>query len=152
MLSSLGSLHSASLAGIALNSFCSHTWIINIGATNNICCSLDFFGSYKSCHIPLHVQLPNNTTAFAIHIGNDYFSPNFLLDNVFYIPSFKFNLLSVSQLTKLNKYQVIFSSNSCEFQNVYGEKKISEGRFHEGLLLPTTPCSIFLYFPNSFNA
>lgn len=104
MLSSLGSLHSASLAGIALNSFCSHTWIINIGATNNICCSLDFFGSHKSCHIPLHVQLPNNTIAFAVHIGNAYFSPNFLLDNVFYIPSFKFNLLSASQLTKSNKY------------------------------------------------
>ena len=115
MLSSSGSLHTMNLASIALNSSLSHTWIIDTGAINHMCSSLDFFHTYEPCHVPLHVQLPDGTVAQVTHIGKVSFSPDFLLDKVFYIPSFKFNLLSVSQLTKSNRYRVIFSSNFCEF-------------------------------------
>lgn len=104
MLFSPGSLHLASLAGTIFNSSFFHTWIIDTGATNHMCCSLHFFSSYKSCLIPLHVQLLDDTITLVTHIWKVYFSPDFLLENVFYIPSFKFNLLSVSQLTKSNKY------------------------------------------------
>ena len=141
MLSSSGSLHTANLAGIALNSSLSHTWIIDTGATNHMCSSLDFFHSYEPCHVPLHVQLPDGTVAQVTHIGKVSFSPDFLLDKVFYIPSFKFNLLSVSQLTKSNRYKVIFSSNFCECQDLYTKKQIGKGRLREGLFYIQLPAA-----------
>lgn len=122
MLSSSDNLHTANLAGIALNSSLSHTWIIDTGATNHMCSSLDFFHAYEPCHVLLHVQLPDSTVAQVTHIRKVSFSPDFVLDKVFYISSFKFNLLSVSQLTKSNRYKVIFSSNFSEFQDLYMKK------------------------------
>ena len=92
------------------------------------------------------------------HIGKVLFSPDFLLDNVFYIPSFKFNLLLVSQLTKSikfnlllvsqltksNRYYVIFSFNSCEFQDMYTKKKIGKGKLHDDPFLHTISSPIWL--------
>lgn len=60
-------------------------------------------------------RLPNVTIALVTHIGILSFSPDFLLDNMFDIPSFKFNPLSISQLIKSKKFQVICSSDSFEF-------------------------------------
>lgn len=137
MLSSPGSLHSASLASTALNSYFSHTWVIDTGTTNHMCCFLKFFISYKSCRIPLLVQLPNGTIAFALIYERFLFHQIFYQIMFFYIPSFKFNLLLVSQLTKSNRYHVIFSFNSCEFQDLYTKKKIGKGKLHEDPFLHT---------------
>lgn len=151
MLSSPSSLHSASLASTALNSYFSHTWIIDTGTMNHMCCFLKFFISYKSCRIPLLVQLPNGTIAFALIQERFIFHQIFYQIIFFYIPSFKFNLLLVSQLTKSikfnlllvsqltksNRYHVIFSFDSCEFQDLYTKKKIGKGKLHEDPFLHT---------------
>nr|KYP39162.1 hypothetical protein KK1_039541 [Cajanus cajan] len=49
------------------------------------------------------------------HIGTICCSPSLTLTNVFYIPTFKFNLLSISQLTNPTNCDAIFSSIECIF-------------------------------------
>ena len=55
------------------------------------------------------------------------------ITNVFYIPSFKYNLLSSSQLTKSIHCDVIFSSFGCYFQDHTTKKTIGWDSAQHGL-------------------
>ncbi|KAJ0085501.1 hypothetical protein Patl1_07466 [Pistacia atlantica] len=61
------------------------------------------------------VQLPDGSHTLVTHIGTVHCSPSLILTNVFHIPSFKFNLLSISQLTNSTNCDVFFSSSECIF-------------------------------------
>ena len=87
---------SANLAGTALTCF-SFKWIIDSGASNHICTSLSLFSSYMAVTKNIFVQLPDGSQARVTHIGTVCCSNTLKLSNVFHIPSFKFNLLSISQ-------------------------------------------------------
>ena len=67
------------------------------------------------------------------HIGTVHCSSSLTLTNVFHIPSFKFNLLSISQLTKSINCDVIFSSSECIFQDRAIKNKIGRGSARNGL-------------------
>ncbi|CAN1192891.1 hypothetical protein LINPERHAP2_LOCUS41754 [Linum perenne] len=72
--------------------------IIDIGASDHMCCSLTHFIETK----PLantFVTLPNGHKVSANHIGIIRTSGGLILTNVLHIPSFTFNLISVSKLT-----------------------------------------------------
>ena len=60
-----------------------------------------------------HVNLPNGETALVTHIGTVQISEKLILYNVLCVPSFIFNLLSVSQLAKSILYCLIFFGNLC---------------------------------------
>lgn len=115
MLSSGSITPNSNLAGISLFSHSSSVWIVDSGATNHMCSSLSLFSSYHACSIVSSVKLPDGTDSPITHIGSVTISPTLQLQNVFYVPSFKFNLLSVSQLTKSHQYSVTFSDDSCVF-------------------------------------
>ncbi|KAJ0085512.1 hypothetical protein Patl1_07285 [Pistacia atlantica] len=79
------------------------------------------------------VQLPDGSHAPVTHIGTIHYSPSLILTNVFHIPSFKFNLLSISQLTNSTNCDVFFSSSKCIFQDGATKKKIGRGSARNGL-------------------
>lgn len=60
------------------------------------------------------VQLPDGFQASVTHIDTVHCSSSLALTNIFHISSVKFNLLSISQLTKSTNYDVTFS-----FLNLY---------------------------------
>ncbi|KAF7143763.1 hypothetical protein RHSIM_Rhsim05G0166600 [Rhododendron simsii] len=86
--------HNSNLAGIALSIPPTSVWIIDTGATNHMCSSLTLFTTYKSCPTQSFVQLPDGSSTQITHIGTIKLSPTLALENVFHIPSFKYNLLS----------------------------------------------------------
>lgn len=117
-----GSINSqANLAGIALT-VPSNSWIIDIGATSHMCSSLALFSFYTPLTDSYYVQLSNGFQSQVTHIGNVNFTPHFQLEHVYYIPSFKFNLLSVSQLTKTHSYSVTFFHDRCVFSGPVREE------------------------------
>lgn len=87
------------------------SWVLDTGATHHICCALNLFHFY----IPTTsiVTLPNNSDVPATRVGTVHLSPEFILENVLYVPQFHFNLIYVSSLTKSMYYSVIFSHDSC---------------------------------------
>lgn len=117
----------------ALSVLPNSVWIIDSGATNHMCYSLNLFASYKARNTPFSVQLPDGSDAPIAHIGTVHLSPTLTLHNVFHIPSFKFNLISVSQLTKTQNCSLTLLSTSCSFQDLSTRKTIGQGSIHDGL-------------------
>ena len=86
--------------------------MIDIGASNHIVCSIQLLTSYTEIsHIM--VELPNGEAAVVTHIGTIQLSSHITLTNVLCVPSFTFNLLSVSALTKSQPFCLVFLSKFC---------------------------------------
>lgn len=68
------------------------SWILDLGATDHICCSLIHFSTYTKI-APL-----NGSNVMAHYAGIVEFSPTLLLTNVLFLPQFTFNLVFVPNL------------------------------------------------------
>jgi hypothetical protein len=75
-----------------------NSWIIDIGASDHMICSLSLLTTITA-EISTQVKLHNGKFATVTHIGTIQLSTHLILTNVLYIPSFSYNLLSVSKLT-----------------------------------------------------
>ena len=72
--------------------------------------SLQFFTSITSV-VHFSVRLPNGDMAKVTHIGIVKLTSTLTLDNVLCIPSFSFNLVSISKLTQSPSCCYIFLSH-----------------------------------------
>lgn len=73
--------------------------------------------------VPLIPSLPN------VEVLNS----NLTLYNVYYVPTFRFNLISVAQLTKSSSSKLIFTHSSCEIHDLVSLRKIGNAKEHQGL-------------------
>lgn len=111
-----------------------HTWVIDTGATNHMCCNLSVMQDVKILHIPLQVKFPNGQTVKVTHVGSVFIHPlSILLSNVLHIPVFNFNLLSVSSLATQTHSTVCFTSTDCYLQDQYQKKGLVLGNIVGGL-------------------
>ena len=92
--------------------FSQDTWVLDTGATDHIVHSVDLFTKITSS-ITSFVQLPNGERVVVTHIGTIQVTPSLILENVLCVPSFTFNLISISQLTRSLSCCFIFLSNLC---------------------------------------
>lgn len=108
----------------------SEVWIIDTGAANPMVSNLTRLlkGSIVKTKNPKEVQLRNGEMVQVTHLGSCALSANSVITNVFHIPQFKYNLLSVSRIIKELGYSVTFFPHFCVFQELNsGEvKKIGE--------------------------
>jgi hypothetical protein len=121
-----------------------HTWIIDTGATDHMINSISLFTSITAT-ISSKVKLPNGKFALVTHIGTVKISAHLILTNVLCVPSFSFNLLSVSKLVQSFKFCFIFFANYCFIQNLTSWMTIGVGREANGLYYllddPAVPAS-----------
>ena len=75
------------------------TWVLDIGATDHIVHSVALFTKITSS-VTSFVQLPNGERVVVTHIGTIQVTSSLVLENVLCVPSFTFNLISISQLIK----------------------------------------------------
>ena len=75
-----------------------HTWMLDTGATYHFVCFIDLLTTITTTMQSL-VQLHNGESAQVTHIGTVVLSSSLTLKNVLCVPSFTFNLLSVSTIT-----------------------------------------------------
>jgi hypothetical protein len=94
-----------------------HTWIIDTGATNHMINSISLFTSITTT-ISSKVKLPNGKFALITHIETIKISAHLTLTNVLCVPSFSFNLLSVSKLVQSFNFCFIFFAKYCFIQNL----------------------------------
>ena len=85
-------------------------WIIDSGATCHIAHDITFFNSI-SLVSGISVTLPNKSRVPVQFIGTVKFNSNFVLENVFYVPSFNVNLFSVSAFLKQPHRTITFLAN-----------------------------------------
>ena len=84
---------------IDISHLSSTNWILDSGATNHMVHSIHYFTSITSV-VQISVRLPNGDMAKITHIGTVKLTSTLILDNVLCIPSFSFNLVSISKLTQ----------------------------------------------------
>lgn len=114
-------------------------WIIDTGATDHMICSPSLFTTI-TCTTQAHVQLPNGTQVAVTHIGTVQLSPEIRLTNVLCVPSFTFNLLSVSKLTHNPSLCVVFLRDHCFTQVLSSWMTVGLAKNNHGLyyLLPSS--------------
>jgi hypothetical protein len=127
--SSLSSVHSIVSCSIQTDS---KFWLIDSGANDHICSSLEWFSSYYKIK-PIHVNLPNGNSVVVNYAGNIHFSQDLYITNVLYSPEFRLNLISVSKLCTHLSCFVEFSSHQCVIQDVTSKKTIGLGDQANGL-------------------
>ncbi|XP_041995943.1 uncharacterized protein LOC121746088 [Salvia splendens] len=101
----------------SISSLCSssHTWILDTGATNHVCYDQSLFTSAAPIS-NVSVNLPNGNTAPVTHLGTIQLTPLITLTSVLHVPSFSFNLISVSALTQTSTCTVIFTDSAFQIQ------------------------------------
>ncbi|XP_030941568.1 uncharacterized protein LOC115966477 [Quercus lobata] len=122
------------------------TWVLDTGATDHFVCSVDLLTSITAT-IQSLVHLPNGESAQVTHIGTVVLSPSLTLTNVLCVPSFSFNLLSVSTLTLSQPYCLVFLSTYCFIQDLLPWKTIGMGKAVDGLYL--LQCDSLQHIPHS---
>ncbi|XP_022856063.1 uncharacterized protein LOC111377235, partial [Olea europaea var. sylvestris] len=109
-------------------------WVMDSGATSHICFSKSAFYSMKLIE-NAYVTLPNHKRIPVSFVGIVKFSNNLMLEDVLYVPNFKFNLMSVSSLIKDSNIIVRFFANECDIQDTHNQKMIGKGRRSAGLYI-----------------
>jgi hypothetical protein len=109
-----------------------HTWIIDIRATDHMINSISLF-TFITATISTKVKLPNGQFALVTRIGTVKNSAHLTLTNVLCVPSFSFNLLSVSKLVQTFNFCFILFANYCFIQNLTSWMTIGVGREANGL-------------------
>ena len=92
-------------------------WILDSGATDHMVHSITFFKTITSS-VQILVKLSTGDMAKVTHIGIVQVSASLILENFLCIPSFSFNLVSISNLTQNPFYCCIFLSHYCFIQDL----------------------------------
>ncbi|KAJ0079986.1 hypothetical protein Patl1_24157 [Pistacia atlantica] len=82
---------------------------------------------------PSTVRLPNEHHSTITHIGSCNIGLDRKLTNVLFVPNFKFNLISISKVTKDLSCFVSFYPNFCIFQGLSNGKILGIGKESESL-------------------
>jgi hypothetical protein len=106
--------------------------IIDTGATDHMCNSISCFTTFSVVK-SRYVKLPNGQQALITHIGTVRISQDLILHDVLCVPSFSFNLISVSKLILTLHCCIIFVGSFCFMQNLSPWKTIGVGEERSGL-------------------
>ncbi|KAF7820465.1 Retrovirus-related Pol polyprotein from transposon TNT 1-94 [Senna tora] len=108
-------------------------WIIDTGASSHICFQKFMMHDIKTLLKPLKVHLPTGYTIDVHEVGSVTLRPGITLINVFLIPSFKYNLISVSRLAKEANVFVTFDSQYCFIQAQKTKEVLAKGKVNGNL-------------------
>ena len=111
----------------------SHTWIIDSEVTNHMTGNRDIISSFTPTSYSNFVVLADGSRTPIQGISIATTTHTLPLSFVFYLPRFPFNLLSVSKITKILNYTVIYFLTHCVFQELGTRKMISTGREWNGM-------------------
>ena len=93
------------------------SWIIDTGATDHMCSNKALFLSMTKLSQPHLIGLPNGSDTSVSFIGKVQIHTSIILDNVLYVPDFKYNLVSITKLTSQLNTFVIFTDENCLLQD-----------------------------------
>lgn len=127
----------SNMAGIhsSLSNVFAYEWIVASGASHHTTHCNDLLFDIKKLdnHLSDKVQVPTGGRCQITSAGNATIFGTSKIQNVIPFPDFKFNLLSVSKITKDLSCVVLFFPDFCVFQGLYNGKVLGIGREKDGL-------------------
>jgi len=129
---------SANMAGIVSPNHDTFVrWIVDTGASNHMLGNYNHLQS--TCLIGNgtagQVQLPTGASTTVSHIGDYHLGEGDVLKNVLCVLTFKFNLMSVSNMTKELNCSATFFPHYCVFQDLISGKVRGIGKEEDGLYI-----------------
>ncbi|KAJ0913978.1 putative RNA-directed DNA polymerase [Helianthus annuus] len=111
------------------------SWIVDSGASQHMVNSdKDMFNTIDVSDFDLKVGHPNGTNVKVLKIGNVKLMSGVILQDVFYVPGYHVNLLSVHRLAKdNNNINVLFKEDSCVLQDSKSGRILVTGSQDSGL-------------------
>ncbi|XP_019259465.1 PREDICTED: uncharacterized protein LOC109237601 [Nicotiana attenuata] len=117
-----------------LTSVAGRVWIVDSRATDHMTSNKNLLFNIIPLPVPYLVSLPNGYKVKVTCTGSLTLLPSFTLHHVLYIPTFHYNLISVSKLIIQFNCNVLFTSLSCILLQAHSMKKLLElGRMDQGL-------------------
>jgi len=107
-------------------------WVIDSGATDHITHCLQNFSSFYNIP-PISMSLPNGNTIVTTIAGTVSLSNSLILHNVYYIPDFNINLISISQFLKTSNASFLFSLDTCSIVQILNQRVIGTAKKLGGL-------------------
>lgn len=110
-------------------------WIIDTGATCHIC---PFYGCLKTIRDlgkEISIHMPDGNTKTTTKCGDVSLNGSLVLENVLYVLTFKFNLLSVGKIVKSGDLGCHFYVGFCSFQDHRTDKVVALGRLKGSLYI-----------------
>ncbi|GJX00327.1 uncharacterized mitochondrial protein-like protein [Tanacetum coccineum] len=83
-------------------------WIVDTGDSDHMSPYLHLFQSIRILKKPIRIKLPDGTSKWVDKVGSIQINSSLILHNVFYVPDFKVNLLSVGKLLKSQNLIALF--------------------------------------------
>ncbi|KAF7839870.1 Retrovirus-related Pol polyprotein from transposon TNT 1-94 [Senna tora] len=108
-------------------------WIIDTGASSHMCYVESTMFNLKKLNNALTVHLPNGEKTEVVKKGMLKLSDDLILEDVLYIPTFRYNLLSVNKLSRYNGVVVNFNHDSCMIQDLKTKAILAIGGVEENL-------------------
>nr|DAD33238.1 TPA_asm: hypothetical protein HUJ06_012089 [Nelumbo nucifera] len=104
------------------------TWIIDTSASNHMFINLKLLHRPKPVTQITPVSLLDGSVKLVHQIGDVHLSPKLTLADALYIPSFKFNLLSIGKLSKTAQIKFVFHPDKCILQDPQTEAVLAVGK------------------------
>jgi len=108
-------------------------WIIDTGATDHMTPMCTNLLHMQECKDHVNINLPDGSVARITHKGQVRLANDLVLKNTLCVPSFRFNLLSVSKLVEDNNCIAMFYPKFCLIQDFATRKLRGIGKQRGGL-------------------
>ncbi|GJU12708.1 pyridoxal 5'-phosphate synthase-like subunit PDX1.2 [Tanacetum coccineum] len=110
-------------------------WISDSGASDHMSPHLNLFITTKHLKKPIIVHLPDGTSKTVTIVGQVQLTPSLILTDVFYVPDFQLNLLSVGKLIKTRQLAACFYPNDFVFQDLTTNQIVAVGKGSKNLYI-----------------
>ena len=113
-----------------------NNWVVDSGATDHMSyAQINRSNQLKELSKGSKAYLPNGQTIDISYKGYMTFTNGLKLRDVLHVPSFKYNMMSVSRLTKDNQCVVTFYPDFYLIQDCARKKLLGIGKEHQALYL-----------------
>lgn len=99
------------------------SWIIDLGASQHMCFNSGSFLDLLPLSALVTINLPNSYRIQVTHTGRIAVSPGFILQNVLFVPSFRYNRLSVHRFCGKFTCSLLFNLERCVMQDLSMKKE-----------------------------
>ncbi|GKC63699.1 retrovirus-related pol polyprotein from transposon TNT 1-94 [Tanacetum coccineum] len=102
--------------------------VSDTGASDHMSPHLNLFISIKHLKTPIIVHLPDERSKTVTIVGQVQLTPSLILTDVFYVPDFQLNLLSVGKFIKTKQLAAHFYLNNFMFQDLTTKQIVVVGK------------------------
>ena len=107
-------------------------WILDLGAIDHVCHSLVSFHCHRNIKSIL-IKLPNGSQTTITISRTIFFSQDLYLTDILFVPSFPFNLISISNLISTVHCKLTFTKSLCKIQDLHMKRMIGATEEKHGL-------------------